>query len=47
MKLDKRKVIESEKNIINISSVTGEGVKMLLKKAFYFAYFFKDKRYKK
>jgi tRNA modification GTPase len=31
-KLDKKKVIKNEKNIINISSVTGEGVKILLKK---------------
>jgi tRNA modification GTPase len=31
-KLDKKRVIRSEKNIINISSVTGEGVKNLLKK---------------
>ena len=31
-KLDKKKVIKNEKNIINISSVTGEGVKVLLKK---------------
>ncbi|MDC0498213.1 tRNA uridine-5-carboxymethylaminomethyl(34) synthesis GTPase MnmE [Alphaproteobacteria bacterium] len=31
-KLDKKKVISLEKNIINISSVTGEGVKKLLKK---------------
>jgi len=31
-KLDKKRVIKTEKNIINISSVTGEGVKILLKK---------------
>ena len=31
-KLDKRRVIKTEKNIINISSVTGESVKKLLKK---------------
>jgi tRNA modification GTPase len=31
-KLDKKRVIKNEKNIINISSVTGEGVKILLKK---------------
>ena len=31
-KLDKKRVIRTEKNIINISSVTGEGVKRLLKK---------------
>jgi tRNA modification GTPase len=31
-KLDKKRVIRVEKNIINISSVTGEGVKKLLKK---------------
>ena len=29
-KLDKKKIIRSEKNIINISSITGEGVKKLL-----------------
>ncbi len=31
-KLDKKRVINIEKNILNISSVTGEGVKLLLKK---------------
>jgi tRNA modification GTPase len=31
-KLDKKRVIKKEKNIINISSVTGEGVKILLRK---------------
>ena len=31
-KLDKKRVFKTEKNIINISSVTGEGVKKLLKK---------------
>ncbi|MDB4860212.1 tRNA uridine-5-carboxymethylaminomethyl(34) synthesis GTPase MnmE [Alphaproteobacteria bacterium] len=31
-KLDKKRVIKIEKNIINISSLTGEGVKILLKK---------------
>jgi tRNA modification GTPase len=31
-KLDKKRVIKTEKNIINISSLTGEGVKILLKK---------------
>ena len=31
-KLDKKRVIRNEKNIINISSVTGEGVEGLLKK---------------
>ena len=31
-KLDKKRVIKTEKNIINISSITGEGVKILLKK---------------
>jgi tRNA modification GTPase len=31
-KLDKKRFIKTEKNIINISSVTGEGVKILLKK---------------
>jgi tRNA modification GTPase len=31
-KLDKKRVIRTEKNIINISSVTGEGVKSLLNK---------------
>jgi tRNA modification GTPase len=31
-KLDKKRAIKTEKNIINISSVTGEGVKILLKK---------------
>jgi len=31
-KLDKKRVIRTEQNIINISSVTGEGVKRLLKK---------------
>ena len=31
-KLDKKRVIKTEKNILNISSVTGEGVKLLLKK---------------
>jgi len=31
-KLDKKRVINTEKNILNISSVTGEGVKLLLKK---------------
>ena len=31
-KLDKKRVIKTEKNIINISSVTGEGIKILLKK---------------
>ncbi len=31
-KLDKKRIIKTEKNIINISSVTGEGVKKLLKK---------------
>jgi len=31
-KLDKRRVIKTEKNISNISSVTGEGVKKILKK---------------
>ncbi len=31
-KLDKKRIIKTEKNIINISSVTGEGVKILLKK---------------
>jgi tRNA modification GTPase len=31
-KLDKKRVIKSEKNIINISSTTGEGVKKLLNK---------------
>ena len=31
-KLDKKRVIKAEKNILNISSVTGEGVKLLLKK---------------
>ena len=30
-KLDKKRVINIEKNILNISSVTGEGVKLLLK----------------
>ena len=30
-KLDKKRVIKAEKNILNISSVTGEGVKLLLK----------------
>jgi tRNA modification GTPase len=30
-KLDKKRVIKTEKNILNISSVTGEGVKLLLK----------------
>ena len=30
-KLDKKRVIKVEKNILNISSVTGEGVKLLLK----------------
>ena len=31
-KLDKKRVIKAENNIINISSITGEGVKILLKK---------------
>ena len=31
-KLDKRRTVRAEKNIINISSVTGEGVKKLFKK---------------
>ena len=31
-KLDKKRVIRTEKNIINISSLTGEGVKSLLKR---------------
>jgi len=31
-KLDKKRAIKTEKNIINISSVTGEGVKILVKK---------------
>ena len=31
-KLDKKRIIKTEKNIINISSVTGEGVKRLLNK---------------
>ena len=31
-KLDKKRVIKTEKNIIQISSVTGEGVKILLRK---------------
>jgi len=31
-KLDKKRVIKAEKNIINISSVTGEGVKKLINK---------------
>ena len=31
-KLDKKRVIKTENNIINISSITGEGVKILLKK---------------
>ena len=31
-KLDKKRIIKTEKNIINISSVTGEGVKKLIKK---------------
>ena len=31
-KLDKKRIIKSEKNVINISSITGEGVKKLLKK---------------
>jgi len=31
-KLDKKRVINIEKNILNISSVTGEGVKLLLKR---------------
>ncbi|MDC0453321.1 tRNA uridine-5-carboxymethylaminomethyl(34) synthesis GTPase MnmE [Alphaproteobacteria bacterium] len=30
-KLDKKRVIKTEKNILNISSVTGDGVKLLLK----------------
>ena len=31
-KLDKKRVIKNEKNILNISSITGEGVKILLRK---------------